>query len=51
MIDDFVVAGGNDEAFGEVGEKSLNNNRFDIAYNSVLDTSSVDSSLSAKVSD
>jgi hypothetical protein len=51
MIDDFLVAGGNDEAFGEIGEKSLSNNRLEIGFNSVLDTGSVDSSLSAKVSD
>lgn len=51
MIDDLVVVGGNDEAFGEIGEKSFSNSLLDVAYDSLLETNSVDSSLSAKVSD
>lgn len=50
MIDDLVVVGGNDEAFGEIGGNSLSNSQLEIAYDSLLETNSVDSSLSAKVS-
>lgn len=50
MIDDFVVVGGNEEAFGEIGETSTRNNRSDKAYLSLLEDISVDSTLSAKVS-